>query len=392
MHPSREPNPYHPPVAVAEADNVPVQASAIFVVSDIDADLSEQPIEFIGQVHRGDLDRYLRIEGDLGIAFPITFLLVIAIIVAVMVATGGMQFVPLSVCVVSFVVIGLVVSSHYYRRSLFCGSHHDWNQLQAGRLTESGLTIRRGNTTSNFGYQSWTNVITDADLIAIEVGFPKGRMILITPPMMRTLSDWQRLRSIADAMRRTLVADAAMGRTRRLRRIIRDRDRPRTRPVPETAIGFCGPLMTTDLGHLPDRGRVKRPARAIVLRWTLLYLVVGSVFEVLRLSLPLAPVWKLVLVGYAIAGAIWFYALGRRGVTVQQKLQHLLGYIDESGITTDFGLVVTETGWPDLEVIQISDERITLSSRSGYQRLHLRQDMFDCEDDWRVALSLTRRA
>lgn len=392
MHPPREPNPYHPPAAVVEAVNVPVKPSATFVVSDIDAALSDHPIEFAGQVQRGDLDRYLRIDGDLGIAFPITFLFVIGIIVAVMVATGGMQLVPLSVCVVSFVAIGLVVSSRYYRRSVFCGSHHDWNEPTSGRVTESGLTIATGHTVSHFDYQCWTNVMIDADLIAIEVGFPKGQMILITPPMMRSLSDWSRLRSIADAMRRTLVADAAMGRTRHLRRIIRDRDRVRTRPVPKTAIGFSGALMTSDLNHLPDRGRIQRPARAVVLRWTLLYLAVGSVFEVLRLSLPLAPVWKLVLVGYAIAGAIWFYTLGRRGVTADQKLQHLLGYIDQSGITTDFGVVVTEAGWPDLEVVNISDDRMTLGRRDGHQRLHLRRDMFDRDEDWQAALRRICRA
>lgn len=392
MHSSTSPNPYHPPVAVDDADHGFAHVSTTFVVSDVDAGLLDNPIEFAGQVQRGDLDRYLRIDGDLGIAFPITFLFVIAIVVAVMVFTGGMQMVPLAVCLVSFVVIGLVVSSRVYRRSLFCGSHPDWNQPQTGRVTEFGLTIRTRTTTSHFDYQCWAHATTDADLIAIEVGFPKGHMILITPPMLQGLSDWQRLRSIADAMRRTLVADAAMGRTRRLRKIIRDRGRARTRPVPAGAVGFSGALMTTDLNHLPDRGRIQRPARAVVLRWTLLYLAVGSVFEVLRLSLPLAPVWKLVLIGYAIAGAIWFYTLGRRGVTVHQKVQHLLGYIDETGITTDLGLVVTEAEWADLELIDINDERVTLGRCGNYQRLHLRRDMFDRDDDWQAALRLIRRA
>ncbi len=385
------PNPYHPPAILPEGDEAMLRKDASTLLSSVQETLADHPIEFRGQLDREDLDRYLMIDGDLGIAFPVTMIGFVGVVMAVLVGVGGPRFAPLCLCLVTFVVIGLMVSSRAYRRSLFVGSYEDWDQPVSGRLTTDGLTIERENVITRYAFDSWTMVATDNQLIAIEAGFPSDQTVLVTPSMIPSLDDWTRFRSVAEQMRRLRIADSVMGRASSMRSTLRSASRNRGLQVPVGAIEFAGPLSTSDLATVPSKTRAKRPLRARVVRLSLLFLLVGTFFEAVRLILPNASTWFVILTAYLIATATWFYTLGRRAIRKSRPIHHTMGFINDRGITSDFGIIVTEVPWRMIRAIRIDDDRMTLVRRGSYQLLHLRADMFQSDDQWEHVKAMAKQ-
>ncbi|MGB7327097.1 MAG: hypothetical protein WBD31_19630 [Rubripirellula sp.] len=386
-------NPYQPPVTSDPVTSDPADGlgdvDSASIGASLDALLADTPIDFSGTADANDLRQYLKKDGDIGCVFPIAMILCLALFMLVTIGLGGAQWVPIGLYASLLLGILITVSTPAYRRSLFRNSQPNWQQPIRGQFHSDGLTLHSDNSTTTYRWNGLLDCFAMPELVVVRLAMPKYKTVMINPSMLKHLDGWNELQEAILLWRSCYARDETTDPWTKARSTMRSPNRARTVPPPAGAISFAGPLTTHDRTDVdPRKFRRSRPWRTHVIRTALVISIGGIIYEMIRMVWPSSDTAKFIVVGYAIAGGLWFAKYRSNNKRYPKLLHHLAGHLSSDGVVTDMGVVNESVQWQGYGIVQQSEHHITLARTDDSQWLHLKSEMFANQESWQAALAL----
>jgi hypothetical protein len=341
------------------------------------------PIPFSGHATDADLWHFLKQSRPRGLMFTL----------AITVVLFGMMYVravnwpwQLLLGGIAAVVILLNASlSPSVRRSEYVSIVNNWNAAVSGCFDARGILLDDGATES---WQSWaciSNAYADDQIVAFQSALQPGFSRLITPAMIASEADWQRLVRIAWAIHCDVnVSTLSVSRIEHAYELLADDQRPRALSVAETAIPFCGELFAEDLPFLEAEMNAPANLPTVMLSLALIIAVAVVLAGLSGIAFGAARPFDLVL-GYGailcVTVAVWKWLQGRASKQNDQYLT-LSGFIDADAVTLDFGICWRRLRLARSEIDQFNDQRIVLRDPHTNSSVTLRADMFESTQHW----------
>lgn len=375
-----QPNPYCPPVEI--------EPSASSQADGLASIIPRQGIEFAGAATPQDRERYLRLDGDLGWAFPFWSVVMVGLISIILVGVGGVRMTPSVLAIVTLLGLGLMVSTRWYRRTLFESANPDWDRAMMGRFTADGIKFHRDGLATRCDWTVIDQITVGDDIMVVQWLLPVGSVWIITPAMLAGLDDWSALTRVGAQWQTRLLSRRDSPTSSDLLRLIRDPNRPPTISPPSDAIQFAGSLTVQDVERLPaGQRRGGRPFRAKFIRLVILFCLIGLAFEFTITLLPQADIWVMLIVAYIAAGLIRgvYHRVRRRPSRGRVHFQR--GFVTNEGVTIDFDAIVYSLPWTAAGVLYRDSDMVvfgpkTTSPATSPLRIFLKREMFTDDHVW----------
>ncbi|QDT11071.1 hypothetical protein [Planctomycetes bacterium K23_9] len=355
-------------------------------------------IRFSGAPTSSDLNRLLTKYDHVGVPTLAIAMLLIALVLLFVMIVGSLagQLVVAGLCGIALV--ACLVSTKLYRRAMFRFVNPLWDAPVQGEISPDGITIKRDHGSFFLHWNCLETVVVHRNVVGLLTPNSIGQSMVISESMMDSDADLAGLILAAETVARKVVTAGSMARRRQnIAALLRDPDRQRSVQVPGNAIAFSGPVTMADLIQFGGdyQGKVWRRKRSThgLIAMTLLVLFATLIaIGLATFAVNLIGTAGLIVLPLLFVIAVaWHLSWSQPRLRPDESLQHLLGFADDSGVTTDAFAVVTKLPWSHLRCTAKTDDRITLRHTHSRRVVALQRNMFSSDQEWTSMVNLVER-
>ncbi|NND98315.1 MAG: hypothetical protein HKN47_13400 [Pirellulaceae bacterium] len=371
-------NPYQPPRSdPALPQEIPAQTLEI-----------DGAISFTGIPDVADLADFLNAHDRVGCIT--TFLahgfLLLALLWTVMI--GSLSLVMMVSGVSGIIALACIVSTTHYRRAVFQSTNPHWQSPVEGELRSDGIALIYPHEQLFIRWNCFHRVVVGRGVVGLVKIDPPDSALLISEAMVDPPSEFQRVQTVATAVRRQVEHGGPLSNRRTMiDSLLKESMRQRSTPPTENAILFSGPIVSDELKAARRIARRPFSPRILFVKSALIISASLLVLGVLELSLETIPAFF--LAAFLVAGVTyWNY---RERTPTRYVQQYLLASADDGGIVSDQHMIVRRFPWTHLRVVNQSKEHVLFLHTATATPLLARADMFAEPAQWQQFVQLANR-
>lgn len=381
-------NPYEPTES-AGPDKVDVESCVRGVLDE------HRSARFSGTLGEDDLEEFLTLTATTGVAWMLLIPIVFGSLIVLVNASWPWAMAAAGVALLFSVLASLL--SRSYRRSDFLCFNPCWNHPSEGTITRAGLSeIRECHTLAFVSWLGIANALASDQIVVFQSAIQPNVYGIVPRRLVETDSDWQLLRTIADAVH---CDEQSAARIERAKTMMLQADPPELFAFPDDAIRFFGTVSGADL-----REHVTPPRQQRFLYRSLFYAtialtgisaVIGGVtgLSMKAFAFHVHPASTLLISAVCIflLFGCWVGIAYRRQSRSSYTHFYQKGYLDDDGLCVQYGGVVRRFQWTSMQVKASDERRLILWESACELCVTLRREMFQSDEVWLRATAMIRK-